>query len=210
LLRTTGDREKAIDRLQAEVGRLTMLVGSLIEVTRSEGDPSSRKSETMNVAAIVHDVVDSCRVESDLRGCRIALAGGATRVLRGNPELIRRAVENVLRNAIRYAPPSTAVDLHLTESQADIVISVRDRGAGVPDALLPRLTDPFFRADASRDAHTGGVGLGLAIARRALHVHHGTLVAENANPGLRVVLTIPHEKLGEAEPVARGETGAGL
>ena len=193
LLRTTPDREHAIDRLETEVERLTTLVGSLIEVTRSEGDPLSRKSEAMNVAAIVRAVVDSCKVESDLRGCRVVLAGDAAGILCGDPELIRRAVDNVLRNAIRYAPPSTAVDVHITEGRADTVISVRDLGPGVPDALLPRLTDPFFRVDAARDANTGGVGLGLAIARRALHLHHGTLVAENANPGLRVILTIPHE-----------------
>ena len=194
LLRTTADREHAIGRLQIEVDRLTTLVGSLIEVTRGEGDPSSRRSETMDVAAIVREVVESCRLESDLRACRIVLAGDETRVLVGDPELIRRAIDNVVRNAIRYAPPHTAVDVRITEGRSDTVLSVRDVGPGVPEALLPRLTDPFFRVDAARDANTGGVGLGLAIARRALHLHHGTLVAENANPGLRVTLMIPHQK----------------
>jgi two-component system sensor histidine kinase CpxA len=192
LLRTTPDREHAINRLETEAARLTTLVGSLIEVTRSEGDPALRKSDALDVEAIAREVVNSCRVESDLRGCSVALAGTATQVLRGDPELIRRAIDNVVRNAIRHAPAGTAVDVHISEDPADTAISIRDRGPGVPDAFLPHLTDPFFRVDAARDAHTGGVGLGLAIARRALHLHHGTLVAENADPGLRVVLTIPH------------------
>ena len=121
--------------------------------------------------------------------------------------------EDRLRTLRAYRPDqnarwATAVDVHVTEGPADVAINVRDRGPGVPDALLPRLTDPFFRVDPSRDAHTGGVGLGLAIAQRALRLHRGTLVAENANPGLRVTLTIPHDKLA-AEPAAHGEAGGG-
>jgi two-component system sensor histidine kinase CpxA len=193
LLRTTSNREQAIGRLQGEVERLTQLVGSLIEVTRGEGDPSSRKSEPMEVTVIVREAVERGGLEADRRRCRIVLDGDATRVTRGDPELIRRAVENVLRNAIRYAPLSTTIDVRISEGPADTVIIVRDVGPGVPDTLLPRLTDPFFRADVARDANTGGVGLGLAIARRALLLHHGTLVAENAQPGLRVTMTIPHE-----------------
>jgi two-component system sensor histidine kinase CpxA len=206
LLRTTPDRAQAVDRLQTEVERLTTLVGSLIEVTRSEGDPASRKSEIIDIVAIVRETVAGCELESDLRGCRVVLAGDATRILRGDPELIRRAIENVLRNAIRYAPPDTAVNVHLAEEPTGTVISVRDHGPGVPETLLPRLTDPFFRVDAARDVHTGGVGLGLAIARRALYLHHGHLSAENANPGLRMILTIPHGQFGDAEP-ARAEIG---
>jgi signal transduction histidine kinase len=197
LLRTTPDPAHAIDRLQGEVERLTTLVGSLIEVTRSEGDPSSRKSEAMNVGTIVRAVVDSCKIESDLRGCRVVLAGDAPRDLCGDPELIRRAADNVLRNAIRHAPPDTIIDVSIAESPTDTTISVRDVGPGVPEALLPRLADPFFRVDAARDFKTGGVGLGLAIARRALHLHHGSLIAENAHPGLRVTLRIPRTSRAE-------------
>jgi two-component system sensor histidine kinase CpxA len=193
LLRTTADREHAVGRLQIEVERLTTLVGSLLEVTRSEGDPSSRRSEPVDVAAIVREVVERCKVEADLRECHIVLGGDGTRSLLGDPELIRRAIDNVVRNAVRYAPQHTAIDVSLTESETDTVVTVRDVGPGVPEMLLPRLTDPFFRVDPARDANTGGVGLGLAIARRALHLHHGTLVAENAHPGLRVTLTIPRE-----------------
>jgi two-component system sensor histidine kinase CpxA len=71
------------------------------------------------------------------------------------------------------------------------VISVRDSGRGVPEALLPRITQPFFRVDDARDARTGGVGLGLSIAQRAVQLHHGTLSVENAHPGLRVTISIP-------------------
>jgi signal transduction histidine kinase len=193
LLRTTTNREHAIGRLQIEVERLTMLVGSLLEVTRNEGDPWSRRSGPMEVAAIVREVVESSTLEADRRACCIVVGGDTTRTVLGDPELIRRAVDNVVRNAIRYAPPNTRIDVGIAERLADTVITVRDVGPGVPEGLLPRLADPFFRVDAARDANTGGVGLGLSIARRALHVHHGDLVAENANPGLRITLTIPYD-----------------
>jgi signal transduction histidine kinase len=191
LLRTTPDRERAILRLRADVDRLTALVGSLLEVTRSEGDPASRKAAAVDVGAIVREAVENCTLESGMRACRVTLDGDATGILLGDPELMRRAVDNVLQNAIRHAPPNTAVDVSIVEEHTNTIISIRDYGPGVPEALLPRLTDPFFRVDAARDANTGGVGLGLAIARRALDLHRGSLVAENAHPGLRLTLTIP-------------------
>jgi two-component system sensor histidine kinase CpxA len=193
LLRTTDDRGRAITRLEDEVNRLVTLVGALIEVTRSEGDPASRKSEAMDVEAVVRDVVKSGTLESDLRGCHIVISGRAPEVVFGDPELIRRAIDNVLRNAIRYAPSRTTIDVQMDESPEQTVVSIRDAGPGVPAALLPRLTESFFRVDPARHADTGGMGLGLAIASRAIQLHHGTLVAENADPGLRVTLTIPRD-----------------
>jgi signal transduction histidine kinase len=193
LARTAPDRELAVGRLQKEVDRLTGLVGSLVEVTRVEGDPSSRKSEPVRLHDIVQDVVQSCTLEAEVRRCRLVVTDTATRSLRGDPELLRRAVENVLRNAIRYAPADSEIELRAEDHGAVTVVSVRDAGRGVPDELLPRLAQPFFREDDSRDAATGGVGLGLAIAQRAVQLHHGTLLAENAHPGLRVTLTIPNQ-----------------
>jgi two-component system sensor histidine kinase CpxA len=109
----------------------------------------------------------------------------------GNAELLRRAVENVLRNAIRYAPAGSAVDISLARNGANAVLIIRDQGPGVPDDALPRIFQPFYRVDDSRAGATGGVGLGLAIASRAVRVHHGTLTAGNAHPGLSVCLEVP-------------------
>jgi signal transduction histidine kinase len=191
LARTAPDREGAARRLQKEADRLTTLVGTLIEMTRAEGDPSARKSEAVRLDALVADVVQSCGLEADARHCRIVVSGRADHDVDGDPELLRRAVENVLRNAIRYAPEGTDIELCVEHRDSETRVSVRDTGLGVPDELLPRLAQPFFRVDDSRDATTGGVGLGLAIAQRAVQLHHGTLAAENAHPGLRVTLTLP-------------------
>jgi two-component system sensor histidine kinase CpxA len=194
LARTAEDRDAAAIRLQKEVDRLTSLVGSLLEVTRVEGDPASRRSEVMNVGEILSHVVQSCSLEADARQCRLVVNDATAHSLRGDPELLRRAIENVVRNAIRYAPAGTDVELRTEDGPAGLVITVRDAGAGVPDELLTRLVQPFFRVEDARDySPTSGVGLGLSIAHRAVQLHHGTLVAENAHPGLRVKLMFPAE-----------------
>lgn len=110
----------------------------------------------------------------------------------GDRELLRRAVENVLRNAIRYAPERSSVQIELTSGNQGAVIAVRDFGPGVPPESLPHLFKPFFRAEADRNRKRGGgVGLGLSIAERAVAVHNGSIRAENADPGLRVAITLP-------------------
>jgi two-component system sensor histidine kinase CpxA len=189
--RTATDREQAFARIQKEVDRLTAMVETLIEMTRAEGDPATRKSQPVQLAALVDDVVQSCDLEAQARKCRIVVNGGPGSTVSGDPELLRRAIDNVVRNAIRYAPAGSDIDVRVDDRDAATHISVRDGGPGVPEEVLPRLAQPFFRADESRDSATGGIGLGLAIAQRAIHLHHGTLSAENAHPGLRVTLTVP-------------------
>jgi two-component system sensor histidine kinase CpxA len=190
LARTADDRDAAAARLQKEVNRLASLVGALLEVTRAEGDPSARRSEELRIGHILRDVVQSCSLEAEARRCRLVVSDQSDRTLHGDPELLRRALENVVRNAIRYAPEDTDVELRTADGPLGVAVSVRDTGRGVPDDMLPRLTQPFFRVEDARDySSSGGVGLGLSIAHRAVQLHHGTLVAENAHPGLRVTLT---------------------
>ena len=141
--------------------------------------------------AVVRAVAADCDLEAEARGCRLAVETMIDRHTSGNPELLRRAFENALRNAIRYAPRGTLVEVRCEERGPDLVVSVRDFGPGVPDEALPQLGNAFYRVDASRDPSTGGLGLGLAIARRAIQLHHGTWSAENAHPGLRLTMTIP-------------------
>src|SRR5205085_1040512 len=137
---------------------------------------------------LVRDVVDDCRVEADQRQCKIAYDDDDAHAiaLYGDREVLRRAVENVLRNAIRYTAAGTTIEVGLAKAADNAKVSIRDCGPGVPAEALEKIFQPFFRLDDSRDAATGGVGLGLAIAHRAVTLHHGKLWAENALPGLRV------------------------
>ena len=191
LTRTAPDRDAAVARMMKEIERLAKLVGALLEVTRAEGDAASRRSEEVRLDEVVAEIVQDCRLEAEVHCCRIVFDGLSPAVVCGDPELLRRAVENVLRNAVRYAPATSAVEVRLEARGASVDLAIRDYGPGVPDALLPKLFDPFFRVDDSRDSATGGVGLGLAIACRAVRLHHGELVAENAHPGLLVTMRLP-------------------
>jgi two-component system sensor histidine kinase CpxA len=111
--------------------------------------------------------------------------------LDGDPELLRRALENVIRNAIRYAPRDSDVEVSLEIANGSVVSRVRDYGPGVPEESVRRLFDAFYRVGTDRSRNSGGIGLGLSIARRAIELHRGTITARNANPGLEVVMRLP-------------------
>ncbi len=191
LVRTAEDREAAVARLKKEIQRLTDLVGTLIQVTRAEGDPLATSPDKLRLNELVDEVVEDCRVEAEARGCKIGLADSAQLDVWGDRELLRRAIENVVRNSIRHAPPASEVNVELESSKEAARISVRDYGPGVPEDALTKIFQPFFRVDDSRDSATGGVGLGLAIAKRAVGVHHGDVWARNAEPGLQVCIELP-------------------
>jgi signal transduction histidine kinase len=191
LARTASDRAAAMDRIQADVDVLSTLVAELIDMTRAEGDPTARQRQPVDVDDLLAEVRTTCTREPDARGVRIVMSGRATRPVTGDRELLRRGIENVVRNAVRYTPAGSTVDVDVAETTDDVTIAVRDYGPGVPAGELARIFDPFYRVDESRDASAGGIGLGLAIARRAIQVHHGAIAADNANPGLRVTITLP-------------------
>lgn len=112
-------------------------------------------------------------------------------ILAGDPALLRRAVENVIRNAIRCSPAGTTVAVSIDSSPDQVAVTVRDFGPGVPEEAVTRISDPFYRAGADRNRNNGGVGLGVAIARRAVELRKGRLWAINAAPSLTVKMEMP-------------------
>jgi len=182
---------QATGRVRREIERLSQLVGSLLEMTSAEGDPSSRKTRRVSIVELVREIAEDCKVESAVRNVQIDMQVHSKVFVDGDPELLRRAIENVLRNAIRFAPADSSVSVQLEQNAENVTLKVRDFGSGVPEEMLGRIFDPFFRVEESRDGATGGVGLGLSIARRAVQLHHGSLTAENADPGLQVNVMIP-------------------
>jgi signal transduction histidine kinase len=165
-----------------------------VEITRVEGNPEEQSLEIVSLGKVLAEVIRDCALEAEIRGCRIALSGSSAGEILGNRELLRRAVENVMSNGIRYSPEQSTIDVLLAEDSDAAEIAIRDYGPGVPEDTLTRIFDPFFRVEEARDAMGGGSGLGLSIAKRAVLVHHGTISAENASPGLRVRFRIPHFK----------------
>jgi signal transduction histidine kinase len=191
LARTGGEVQTHLNRIQKESDRLNALVGQLLQVTRAEGDPSQLRREPVRVDQIVEQLVEDSTIEAAEHGCELKYEQRQPAVVEGDPELLRRAVENVIRNAIRYAPPETAVDVRLGRNNGKVVLDVRDRGPGVPEEALPRLFDAFYRVETDRSRSSGGIGLGLSIARRAIELHQGVIRARNAQPGLEVEMELP-------------------
>jgi two-component system sensor histidine kinase CpxA len=111
--------------------------------------------------------------------------------IKGDPELLRRAFENIIRNAIRHAPEGTPIEVSLTSCIQGVKVVVRDFGMGVPTESLSSIFEPFYRVEGDRSRESGGVGLGLAIARRAVAIHGGSIAASNTQPGLAVEIVLP-------------------
>ena len=191
LARTAADRDAALDRIKRDIDRLSTLVTSLVEIARAEGGPSSYGLGEVYVNELVAETIRDCSVEIEARGGRIVLSSQPGVKVIGNPELLRRAVENVLRNAIRHSPQNSVIDVDLGLRQQTAKIAIRDYGPGIPEELLERIFDSFFRTQEARDSDSGGVGLGLSIAKRAVQVHNGAIRAQNAKPGLRVEIELP-------------------
>jgi two-component system sensor histidine kinase CpxA len=191
LARSGEDRETMLDRIQKEADRLNELVAELLQVTRAEGDPSMQRMQTLRLDELLADLVYDSLLEAKAKDCTLLLKAPVAVSLTGDEELIRRAIENVIRNAIRYAPSGTSIDIELRRTADTACVSVRDYGPGVPDDALTRIFDPFYRVDSDRNRLSGGLGLGLAIARRSVELHKGKLHARNAQPGLLVTIELP-------------------
>jgi len=192
LARTSPDRGKALDRIKKEADRLSSLVSELLQVTRAESDPQSRNLSAIPLRGLLEDVIGDALVEAQARDISLRLDAAEALELRGDRELLRRAVENVLRNAIRYAPEGTTIEISLRKREEHAVIAVRDYGPGVPEESLSNLFKPFFRVEADRNRDSGGVGLGLSIAQRAVALHQGMIRARNERPGLLVEIELPN------------------
>lgn len=191
LARSGQNREAHLDRIDKEAERLNSLVGGLLQVTRAEGDPESWRREPVRLDRLLEELVDDSALEARARGSEVRLVSAQPATIEGDAELLRRAIENVIRNAIRHAPEGSAVEASLEAANGRAVVRIRDYGPGVPDESLPRIFDAFYRVETDRDRASGGAGLGLSIARRAVELHKGSIRARNAGPGLLVEIDLP-------------------
>lgn len=185
-----SEREPATHQIEKEIQRLNTLISDLVSTTRLE----SGAAEPLPLASLIEDVIRDCDFEAAVKYCRITTRLEASPTLEGVPELLRRALENVLRNAVRHAPDASIIDVELRETGPHVEIAIRDRGPGVPPAALSRIFQAFYRVGEARSHPSGGIGLGLAIAQRAISLHHGRITAQNASPGLRISITLPLQK----------------
>jgi signal transduction histidine kinase len=182
-----------LDRMEHELEAVSRLVQELLVLASLQGSVGPAAAELIDLPDMLDRVVDDLAFEFHERGQAIrTIRKSASVVVRGDAALLRRAVDNVLRNALFYTPDHTEVEMLVESDGAWARLLVRDHGPGVPETALPQLFEPFFRVDQARARNTGGVGLGLAITQRAVELHGGHIRAANAHPhGLAVRIDLP-------------------
>lgn len=188
-----ADLPRQVERLEREIERLDGLISQVLKLARLQGTDVAFDRERVDIDEVIEDVVRDANFEGAIKGCRVDLAGAANATLHGNRELLASAIENVLRNAVRYSPPDAHVSVSVERRDADgVSIVIRDRGPGVPAGDLQRIFEPFYRVAESRDRDTGGEGIGLAITSQVMKTHGGSAMATTlAEGGLEVRLTLP-------------------
>ncbi|WP_164880952.1 ATP-binding protein [Aestuariirhabdus litorea] len=187
--KSDGVIDPQLDRSEREIQRLNQLIGQVIEWSRIDSSP--RPYQTLDLDALLRTVVDDCNFEAQSRGCEVLLGGEKASSVEGDGEALRSALENIIRNAIRFSPAGQSIDVRVSHLDAWVILDIEDRGPGVPDESLEAMFQPFYRVDETRGEENSGSGLGTAIARRAIERHGGNVVATNLNPGLRVRVKIP-------------------
>ncbi len=189
---SSADPTRHLDRMDLEIERLDALISQILKLGRLQGADLSIARENLELDDIIEEVCADARFEGAAKHCIIEVSGERGALLSGHRELLRSAVENVLRNAVRYSPAGEVVDVHTRATGAQITIGISDRGPGVPAGDVTRIFEPFYRVAESRDRDSGGEGIGLAITAQVLQAHAGSAVARNrSGGGLEVVLSLP-------------------
>ncbi len=191
-----------LDRVEHEADRLNAVIGETLTLSLIESSQDLLHAKQFSLTSLFDDLMPDMRFEAEARHMHLKFSPAPEPItIAGYPELMRRALENVLRNAIRYSPPEGLVEVEIQVQQSrngdsgstkTAEIRIADHGPGVPEASLNKIFGPFFRVDASRQESTGGFGVGLAIAERSIHLHGGAIRAENRREGgLLIRIRIP-------------------
>jgi signal transduction histidine kinase len=185
-----GQRKQIDD----EIHRMNDVIGELLHYSRIKavGAPEKR---LFRLDRLLQDIVSAEDVEAQAMHCQLQMHCDANLYLVGDPELMRRGFENIIRNALRHAPQDSKVEIQARKSRQEIVAQIQDRGSGVSEDKLQSIFDPFIRAGNNSD-NSQGTGLGLAIAKRVFELHDGRVAASNrGGGGLAVEVILPAAEL---------------
>jgi two-component system sensor histidine kinase CpxA len=185
-------RQKALGRIELEAGRMNEMIGQLLSLTRLENSADQLPRTEFDLCILLDYLVCDADFEAKNRQCQVIFNGPESVIVNGYEELLERALENVIRNGIRYTQEGTQVSVDLKRDPENIVIRIADHGPGVPDEVLDKMFEPFYRVADARDRQSGGTGIGLAIAEQAVRLHGGSIRAINrAEGGLLVEILLP-------------------
>jgi signal transduction histidine kinase len=177
-----------LKRIDHETERLDELIGQLLAVP----DAAVELEDSLDLVALLRELCSDAGFESQQHDKQIQFSSDlAEAIVSSHSDLLKKAFENVIRNAVQYSPTGSVVDVSITNKADSCLITINDSGPGIPEPDLQRVFEPFYRVDTARQRETGGFGLGLSIARRAIDQHGGTIAATNRSPGLRVTIQLP-------------------
>lgn len=192
-----GD-DPAYNHMEQDLGLLDEMIGRLLTLARLDTSAAPVPMMSLDLTELVLQIVRNADFESRKRDCRVTFAAHEQYFVWGNTELLGSAIENVIRNAVRYTGSGTAIEVVLewekrsNTSASFVCLTVRDYGPGVSESELVSIFQPFYRAAEARDRQSGGAGLGLAIADRVIRIHGGKIRAGNVEPrGLQVEVLLP-------------------
>jgi signal transduction histidine kinase len=173
-----------VEACQEQAAALERLVADLFAYSRLEYLEQEPRREPLDLGDVLRRVVAHLEPRAVAAGVRLIATGESTPCpISGDPQLLERAVENLLDNALRFTPPGGHIALCWGRTPSGLAFTVEDTGPGIAPHDLPHLFTPLYRGEPSRNRHTGGAGLGLTIARRILRAHGGDLSAANGAAG---------------------------
>jgi two-component system sensor histidine kinase CpxA len=189
-----GQGSPALERIERETDKLSNLVQQLLLLAELEVGRLPAESMTpISLNTLCESIIEDANFEAEHANCVVVgLCQDVT--LFAYPQLLRRAIDNVLRNAIRYAPSGSEINVNcrVDDDRRMVIVDVLDSGPGVPESMLSDIFRPFFRTSPGRESETGGTGLGLAIATEAVRLHDGAIIAQNRESGgLQVTIALP-------------------
>lgn len=190
------DVKKSLDRIERESGRLNDMISHLLTLNRVESGISITERSRIDLAKLIREIADDAHFEAKSLNREVKATAIEACFVEGDGELLRRAIDNVARNAVRYTRDGSTVEISLrcigSPGDSCGLITIRDHGEGVPEASIPHLFRPFYRVSDSRERETGGTGLGLAITAAAVRFHGGSVGAANSSEGgLIIEISLP-------------------
>ena len=179
-----------LERIGREARELNEMISQILTLSKLESQAEMIEKKEINLGKLVEKVVADANFEAASQGKTVSFSKRSECMIYGSEILLRSAVENVLRNALRYT--KNVVEVDLETEKPFVEIKIKDDGEGVAEKELEHLFTPFYRVGEARERKSGGVGLGLAIAEQAVHSHKGKIQAKNAaGGGLLVEIKLP-------------------
>jgi signal transduction histidine kinase len=181
------------ETIRANAERMQHLIDDLLDLSRIESGGWTPSPVAVDVAAAAAEAAAPYREEAEQRGLRIETRiEPAAATLRADPVAVRQALGNLVENAVRYTPAGGSVTIFARREREQVVLGVRDTGAGIPREHLPRIFERFYRVDPARSRAAGGTGLGLAIVKHLVEAHGGQVRAESdVGRGTTVLMSFP-------------------